>query len=575
MAHIRELEGVMHGPRILSAEELSAHRSERHHNRVLPDRGGAKDSLPDDSLMHAQRLQQAQTEMKVLLEDERVNKVLNLSQGTWDPKAQLVEVTKCTGKFSKHFGHVGNNGKMVLQPEEALFLIDTGDMEVCFNDVPMSLQEAYLHILPTTAALNRYFVYGHLSRLGFIVLPHQGKSSFTRYERHIRLDQHVKEKKTTRPLCIDCDGNEAADSSEHSISSQAENFDVKQVEILSSDEINKKKQKLTSVRANTEVCHTDTLSTPPKTYIKQIESIKKFSSIYVPDLGTLVGSRLTMPIPDVNLLPRNTLVTAETCTLNMGRLEVERQKRFSRTCTRHDVRMHRNRCSLCLSDERFSTARGKPSHRREEIMAQPSKEISQCNRQPPVLVGCDFREENQSCMNKSKLVTHFQANNLPYDTCVNPTNWKQYKIQKLKKSTVIDVKESEANHQLKRFGCFPLVRSTTQNSIEDILVSLDKVKSITPDFKKIESVPFKVKNIAVDFDVYLPSQRFKKSSPGLPIHRICVRSHEQPLPSLLQLSRLQSSLADDVPIQWAVVDGGHVCFYSLHGIIVPSLDVSN
>lgn len=179
---------------ILSAEELAAYKGSQ--EMGIPNSGGGpKDYAPDGSATQKVLLDHAHCDLKEILFRERAAKVSSLSQGIWKPESSTIEVTKLTGKFTAHMGQTDTKGSLLLNPEEALFLMDMGELEVTYKDIPLSVQDAMVHFLPTAAALRRYTVYSHLKRLGYIVHHHRGKSCFSRYERLINLDQHVKARK--------------------------------------------------------------------------------------------------------------------------------------------------------------------------------------------------------------------------------------------------------------------------------------------------------------------------------------------------------------------------------------------
>lgn len=68
-----------------------------------------------------------------------------------------------------HFGY-NADGKMLLHPEEAYFLMDVGTLRVYSDELPMSLQQAMGHFFgDEQLSLSQYLVYSYLNRLGYIV----------------------------------------------------------------------------------------------------------------------------------------------------------------------------------------------------------------------------------------------------------------------------------------------------------------------------------------------------------------------------------------------------------------------
>ncbi|XP_022249728.1 uncharacterized protein LOC111087424 [Limulus polyphemus] len=118
----------------------------------------------------------------------------DLSRAEWDPELQKAVLTKQKGKLLQHMGHQMGN-QTLLYPEEALFLLDTGRMEIYYEDMPLSIQAGYALLLKNREALYKYQVYSHLTRLGYTVVKHQGKINITQYEKKLRIDQHMKKMK--------------------------------------------------------------------------------------------------------------------------------------------------------------------------------------------------------------------------------------------------------------------------------------------------------------------------------------------------------------------------------------------
>ncbi|XP_070580045.1 tRNA-splicing endonuclease subunit Sen54-like [Ptychodera flava] len=157
-------------------------------NPSLPVRG-EKETIPDDSPWQAQRLKEAYNTQKMILSEERGVRLGSIARAIWHSDVSLAEVTAEKGKFWLTMGH-HRMGKKWLYPEETLFLIDVGALELFFDGITLSVQEAYAMLIPEHIPMEYYQVYSHLQTLGYIVTRHHG-SNFTQYEKSIRLDQYV------------------------------------------------------------------------------------------------------------------------------------------------------------------------------------------------------------------------------------------------------------------------------------------------------------------------------------------------------------------------------------------------
>ncbi|KAK7501429.1 hypothetical protein BaRGS_00007233 [Batillaria attramentaria] len=159
----------------LSAQELFKWR--KRENLSVPQRGGAKDFEPDGSWLQAKRLDAFYEEQRSVLAEPRVEKSGNLVKGTWNADLKLVNIEK-TAKFWMKMGFADQHRNW-LHPEEALFLMEVNCLDVSYDGLRLSLQEAYsLFLAPVTdVTVEEYQVYGHLRRLGYIVIRHAGKQS--------------------------------------------------------------------------------------------------------------------------------------------------------------------------------------------------------------------------------------------------------------------------------------------------------------------------------------------------------------------------------------------------------------
>ncbi|KAM8845706.1 tRNA-splicing endonuclease subunit Sen54 [Spinachia spinachia] len=170
---------------ILTPSELFAARSRSH---KIPVRG-QKDFFPDDSEEQRQRLQQSLTEHWSLVSEERVEKLGNLVKATWIPSEGIVELQSPAGKFWQTMGF-SVSGKQLLLPEEALYLMECGNLQVFHLELPLSVQDGYERFLSSsTVSLLQYQVFGHLKRLGFVVHRFDPSCQPSSYERQLNLSR--------------------------------------------------------------------------------------------------------------------------------------------------------------------------------------------------------------------------------------------------------------------------------------------------------------------------------------------------------------------------------------------------
>lgn len=177
--------------RLLSAEELM-----KYFNgpvTELPQKGGPKDYAPDGSWLQAKQLEHFYKERTKVLSEERVKKKGHLAHGEWKPEIGMVEMVGKVGKFWQTTGHV-EGGKYLLYPEEALGLVDKGDIEVYYSGLPLSMQECYAVLLRDNIPIEHYQVYIYLSRLGYIIFRHKKMEKLSEYENKLDLKKAQSEK---------------------------------------------------------------------------------------------------------------------------------------------------------------------------------------------------------------------------------------------------------------------------------------------------------------------------------------------------------------------------------------------
>uniref|UniRef100_A0A7N8WQK3 TSEN54 tRNA splicing endonuclease subunit n=1 Tax=Mastacembelus armatus TaxID=205130 RepID=A0A7N8WQK3_9TELE len=233
---------------ILSPSELFAARSRSH---KIPVRG-QKDFFPSDSDEQRQRLEQSLNEHWSLISEERVERLGNLVKATWIPSEEIVELQSPAGKFWQTMGFSAR-GKQYLLPEEALYLMECGNLQVFYKDLPLPIQDGYERFLTSnTIGLQQYQVFGHLKRLGYVV--HRKHP-----EPHLTASPEASEVQTATTSSADEDGGRTW---------------------WMTDDLGESSQSLTSG-----------------------SSCWDFSSIHFPDLGSSECHSSCLACPDPSLLP--------------------------------------------------------------------------------------------------------------------------------------------------------------------------------------------------------------------------------------------------------------------------------
>lgn len=142
----------------------------------LPLLGGPKAFAPDPENEDEEKVLECMLqEQRDVLKEQRIHKKGNLSVGTWKPDERVVEVSVAKGPHWQHFGQK-KGGKMLLQPQEALFLMEQGSIELFYGGLPMSFQQGFMSMLSDDFSPDHYLVYAYFLRLGFTVLQHSPRN---------------------------------------------------------------------------------------------------------------------------------------------------------------------------------------------------------------------------------------------------------------------------------------------------------------------------------------------------------------------------------------------------------------
>ncbi|KAE8576912.1 hypothetical protein XENTR_v10004364 [Xenopus tropicalis] len=523
---------------MLSPEELLAARSRE---KSIPQRShGQKDFLPDGSEAQNEKLRLCRAEQWELLKEERVERLGSLVKGIWRPKEDLVELTSPAGKFWQTMGFT-HQGKQCLLPEEAVYLLECGAVQLFYHDSLLSVQEAYERLLGDQRfPVLHYQVYSHLKRLGYIVTRFDPSSVQSPYQRQLNLENsirpHRKRKRSTSPglenkmkpdtargteeeetqvtavpsdhssadKSVVCSSALAASEQDTSglTSSQLpsgahhDKPETQQVLVLSPPQDSQANGACSDSR-NSKASEASPSSAKPEPRTFRWD----FSKICLPNCGS-DRPCVHLPAPEPSLLPGNVAGREADISGWMHKLNM-RPERLSR--------------------------------REREQLEWERKYKSSINSDPKV----------QKC-----------------------SNWKEYKELQLERGR--SHKHRRPAH-LWASTVTPLLKPgpshTTASVLDQISVMersflLDDYESWAQSYRKAES--------QISFNVYQAdgASEFKKSRPGKPYTRMCVRSFSDQVPSLGTVKSLGYQ-SKDVPLIFALVDNGEVAFYSFKDFELP------
>ncbi|KAM4662864.1 tRNA-splicing endonuclease subunit Sen54 [Discoglossus pictus] len=501
---------------MLSPEELFAVRSRE---QSLPQRShGQKDFLEDGSALQSDKLRVCRSEQWELLGEERVERMGSLVKGVWKPKEGLVELTTPAGKFWQTMGCT-ERGTQCLLPEEAVYLLECGSVQLFYRDMPLSVQEAYERLLTHgTFSVLQYRVYSHLKRLGYIVTRFDPSLVPSLYERRLNLEScnkpHRKRKRSSSPRQKNNiqqekkkEGNEQTDTTSKTTypdcSGQQEHQST-----ISTQSDGQSEQKLVGDLSERMLCPTVNQSkslllqdpNQPEQSNQSRSSRWDFSKISFPNCAA-DRPFILLPVPDQELLPEN--VAGREVDVSCWLLK------------------------LNLRPEKFS-------RREQEQLNWERRYKRSVNADPGV----------QRC-----------------------SNWKEYK-QHLRDRE--QQQEQERPPHLWASSVTPLVSpgrdKTTASVLEQITVT--SPSSLLVGAERLQSSDLDTPQI--HFNVYQAdgSTEFKKSKPGAPYTRISVCSFDEKVPSLRTVKTLAYQ-SGDVPVVFAVVEPGELAFYTIKDFQLP------
>lgn len=136
----------------------------------LPSKGGPKFFGRTGAGFEIQKVNDQLKQYDNVLCSLKVRKSSKLGRAEWVGEYGLAKIIK-QAKFIQTMGH-HEKGFFALYPEEALFLLDIGDLELTLNDIPLSLQGAFSVALGENSTLDDFTTFSNLVKRGYIVRRH-------------------------------------------------------------------------------------------------------------------------------------------------------------------------------------------------------------------------------------------------------------------------------------------------------------------------------------------------------------------------------------------------------------------
>ncbi|KAM6119083.1 tRNA-splicing endonuclease subunit Sen54 [Phoenicopterus ruber ruber] len=512
------------GSRRLSAAEPLAARG----RKGPPRPRGQKDFVPDGSAEQAEKLRLCREEQWRLLSEERVERLGSLVKAEWKPGQGIVELQSPAGKFWHTMGFT-ERGKQCLLPEEALYLLECGSVQLFYRDLPLSIQEAYEILLSQEAmSLPHYQVFSHLKQLGYVVLRFDPSTVLSPYERQLNLESHCqssgkhhrKRRRSSSPRSHEKKHKVSEDLPEAEGTSKKAGDDCGDSSCLPTDEKPLSEQPKKSDAGSGEgESNPVPLDTGQKDFLSPSRSWagdhkESRTGTHAPrwDFTTIVLPNVApdqpcthLPSPDNGLLPENV----------PGR-EVDA------ACWCARINQKQEKLSRKEREQRERESRYKSS-------VNADREVRRCS------------------------------------------NWQEYKALLEQRS---QQRVWRRPPHLWDQAVTPLLRPDEATSSAALLeqISVLQPSHILDGASRLQEDP---EGMRIDFSVYQADAvaKFKKTNPGKPYVRMCVRSFDEQIPSLRALKQVTYQ-SGDVPVVFALVDHGEIAFYTLKEFKLP-VDVNH
>ncbi|MBN3304889.1 SEN54 endonuclease, partial [Amia calva] len=513
---------------LLSPSELFAARSRCH---KIPVRG-QKDFLPNSSHKQKERLERSLEEHWSLISEERVERLGSLVKAEWIPSDNVVELKAPAGKFWQTMGF-SDQGKQFLLPEEALYLLECGTVQVFYRDLPLSVQEGYELLLgKDTVNLQQYQVFSHLKRLGYIVNRFDPSCVPSLYERQLNLQpqrdkpgrHQLKRKRSPSPNPNPSPSfwlkeeqevgpglQEEAWKGGQGVNESRPNEELKSIVQPGQQEGGMSGEHTAEMPIGEEPSPSAwRRSWWPGRPLQGTARNRRHSSqqpgpkwdfdqIAFPDLGS--SRPLTsLAAPHTNLLPPGILVRACDITPWLRKVNLKEERLSRREQERERKRQYRRSVNA-------------------------DQEVRRCR------------------------------------------SWAEYE-DLLKRRSQRSRRDRPAH--LWKEAVTPLVAPGQATSTGELL---EKISVVKPS-RLLDGVSQLVDPLGqwkISFDIYQADTvaEFKKRNPGKPYSRMCVCSFEGPVPDLRTLKQLAYQ-SGDIPVTFAVVDSGDISFYCFKDFQLPT-----
>ncbi|XP_075418333.1 tRNA-splicing endonuclease subunit Sen54 [Tenrec ecaudatus] len=496
--------------RRLSARELLAARARP---QKLPQRShGPKDFLPDGSEAQAGRLRQCREELWQLLAEERVERLGSLVAAEWRPAEGFVELKSPAGKFWQTMGFSAE-GRQRLHPEEALYLLECGSIQLFHQDLPLSIQEAYQLLLTEgTVTFLQYQVFSHLKRLGYVVRRFHPSSVPSPYERQLNLDTGA------QPL---------------------------------EGRIGKRKRRGSSSRS---------VPKKPKTPAIPLQGVNGTPESQTPT-DLLEKDQEASPRRDLELLepleawPGSASGGVGGCPQSGG--------------------VENGALEPCQPRWNFEQIifPNMAADGRHTLLRAPDPELLPTNvaaRETDAEAWC--RKLNQRKEKLSRQEQQAAAGPFPRDINSDPevqrcSSWREYKTLLQRRHLL---KSQSRPPHLWDQPVTPLLNPGQADSPATVFRQISVLQTTHLADGGAQLLE-KAGGLEISFDVYQANAvaTFRKNNPGKPYARMCISGFDEPVPDLCTLKRL-SYQSGDVPLIFALLDHGDISFYSFRDFTLPS-----
>ena len=472
---------------------------------VIP-KGGIKFSSNRGTTDEQERLQSYYNARKKVLSSLKVRKLANLGLAEWLPEYSVARIVR-HGKFLQVQGFLHEKDFLALYAEEALFLLDIGDIELIYKGASLSMQDAFCLLLTSEAksekcSFDQYCVYAHLCRMGFRVQRFQKLLVKLDDSSDKRERNDSDEKKKSKKMKYSNNNNNDFSSNLIIGNSSLAASSCNQIENIDNlNEINNNKQTLKQEQLKSKPFRGWWFNVEDKKNISCNLAFKspnnqKLSSIKLPNLAQPNQSSDLI----LNELPES-LIPPQT---SSWKYEIEN-----------------------IWYERL-------------------------------------RKDDRASLKTNLVYSH--PNKLDYNyLCRQATSWSHFKslveAAVFEKRNKIDcLCNMMCSREIK-----PLVNPRTVNTRKIIHNQLNVFNKIDVAHDRPCSDSYKL-----HYNVYqtTPDKPFKKTNPGRPFVRICVVNSADPVPSLADTKALNSR-SDGVPVKIALVNCGKIMFFGFDDISIP------